>query len=82
MQVPLAAFCVCASVLCCRWLWDRPQHLTQLLDAAQQRMDAWVSTQQRQHGSAWARHSLNGLLQGFFAFYSDLFMDWVLGKRR
>jgi hypothetical protein len=45
-------------------------------------MDAWVSMQQRQRGSGWARHSLYDLLQGLFAFYSDLFMDWVLGKRR
>jgi hypothetical protein len=72
--------CVC---LACRRLWDRPEHLQQLLDAARDRMLAWVQgQQQQQQGHAWGCCSLGELLQGFFASYQDLFSDWVLGRRR
>jgi hypothetical protein len=70
-----------AACRLCRWLWDRPEHLQALLDAAQGRMKAWVHAQQRQDRD-WGQHSLGQLLQDFFAFYAELFSDWVLGKRR
>lgn len=65
-----------------RRLWDRPEHLQQLLDAARGRAWAWVQGQQQQQGQAWGCCSLRELLQGFFVFYQDLFSDWLLGKRR
>lgn len=76
-----------AAVLTCpslgrRRLWDRPEHLQRLLDAARGRVWAWVQGQQQQQGQAWGCCSLGELLQGFFVFYQDLFSDWLLGKRR
>lgn len=72
----------CLATVCCRRLWDRPEYLSALLSAVQQRAVTWVRAQKRHHGTSWGRPSLGSLLQGFFDFYSDIMTSWVLGKRR
>lgn len=66
-----------------RWLWDHPQHLYQLLGAAQVRANAWVAQQQQLRGAAWSHGGgLGQLLTGFFSFYAGLFTDWIVGRSR